>query len=130
MIWPRRKSKPVSKITRDEIHITWADVFKRVAFAETQIFPTANRAALHGIDPVGSVFAALIAAQSDRLDFAETPNDASALVIGFSGPHVIEWGELFPDKTVVAMFDKTDSQFVGKWIVLPWEIHHSIQSFQ
>jgi len=130
MIWPRRKSKPVSEITRDEIYITWADVFKRVAFAETQVFPFANQAGVHGIDPVGSVFAALIAAQSDRLDFAATPNLASALVIGFSGPNVDEWGELFPDKTVIAMIDKTDSEYAGKWIVLPWEVHHSIKSFQ
>lgn len=127
-LWHRKKASPANppRIKAARAYIDWPDALKRAAFAETQIFPSAARALIHGIDPVGHVFATIIASSSERIDFAADPDHANALILGFTGPEVEQWQKAFPEKTVVAMIDRNDERFAGRWVVLPWEVHHHI----
>lgn len=112
----------------EEVFLSWPDTFRRVLAAEKAIFTLADDATIYGIDPVGSVFAAIMVTNSKRLNMATDPEEADALLIGFSGTVADDWDKAFPEKAVVAMIDKRDPGFVDTWIVLPWEVHHTIQT--
>lgn len=126
--WHRKgKDNPEPDVRVQEVALDWPEVFRRAVLAEKEIFTMADDVIVLGVDPVGKVFAAIIVASSQRMRMATEPDEADALILGFSCPGTVEWEQAFPDKTVVAMIDKNDERFAGKWIVLPWKVHHTIQ---
>ena len=127
-IWPRRNTKrdPSVSIKREQVFLEWNEVFRRIEIAKSEIYPMAQSVKIFGADPDGNVFAALIAASSDRIYFASDIESADVIVFGFPSKDSDLWQDALPNKTIVIMIDKTDARFDGKWVVLPWAIRHRI----
>ena len=89
--------------------ITWQDIKKKIMGWNRNL-------KYYGIPRGGQYIAAL-------LNPVDTPEEADVIVDDLvdSGATKKRWTELYPDKPFMAVIDKSEPEYKGKWIQLPWE---------
>ncbi len=73
--------------------------------------------------PRGGVSAALAIGCHTGIQLVDVPDDADAIVDDLidSGATKEKWIRRFPEKPFIALLDKADPDWTGKWVIFPWE---------
>lgn len=100
----------------DKIQITWGEILEALELIDHR------KEIIYGVPKGGMIATAFLKNASVTYD----PNKASLILDDLidSGATEAKYKERFPTTPFVALINKRDVQFAGKWVVFPWEKDH------